>query len=130
MARIYAEKLSREVEKKIKKRAYSPDELTYLHGEIKNRHLQKQKGFRRAVAFAAGCVALVGILGTVSISKIPEANPTVMWGSLAATVVICGAALAWTKFFVADRMKNQFVKALRAGYPELEEKFGPTSFQK
>lgn len=125
--KIYYEKLKKETINGLKNKAYSVQEVEQIHTMVRNRYLQKNKGF-----VLASCIIL-GVLILMTLMMLPmtstTGNNTIVF-SMGLTTVVCALILIGVKIFVVDLIKNQFVKALRVGYPELEATYGVETFKK
>lgn len=126
MARIYIETLSKEVSENLKNRAYSPEQVAHIHNHVKTRHLNKQTGFLRAAIILTAVSILIFAMTIIGGSHIPVKIVTwiglIMFGSMAAILLLAK--------LITNKMMYQFLRALKIGYPELEETFGKESFRK
>lgn len=129
MARIYIEKLSPVISGKIKDRAYTPDQLEFVYREVKKRQDQKQKGFLRAVVLAMVASILMPLLTLLAAAKQPTTNVAAIVFSSVATVAAVVLLLVGIKLLAVDRMMNQFLRALKIGYPEKTELYSRDSFR-
>lgn len=110
-----------ETVKNLRARAYTRTELLKLHRAAVNRHRELQRGFRRACQITAGAIFLTFLL------SLPFHSPLLLW-SVGAAAGMAVLILAAVKYAAADRIRRQFCRGLRAGYPEWEEELGAESF--
>lgn len=87
------------------------------------------KGFLRATILALSVGITLPILAILAAAKSPMADTTATFVSSALTLGIIVLLLALIKLLVVDRMMNQFLHALKIGYPEKTEQYSRASFR-
>ncbi len=127
MATIYYESLSPQVKQKMKERAFTVEELKQLQEAIRKRHLEKMKGFKRATLIMIIVFVLLSVMTLMSVMKMPNTSMGVIAGALVFTALILVLVLVFLKF-LANLVRNQFIKQIKRNYPEYAEQFGIDSF--
>jgi hypothetical protein len=129
MATIHYEKLSPQVKKKMKDRAYSVEELQLLQEGIKMRRLEKMKAFKRVIIIMSIIFVMLIGMTFMSAMKMPNVNMSVIVMTSVMTAVICVMVLILTKFLGVDLVRNQFMNQIKKNYPEHANLFGADSFE-
>jgi len=65
----------------------------------------------------------------MSMSKIPNANMTVMAGTMGVMVIACLLVLMFLKSLMVDKVRNQFVSLIKQYYPQYATQFGKDTFK-
>ena len=122
---IYNKGLSKELLTGIENRSYSPEELISIHTQLKNRYANKKTGMTRALAMVAVCAVVVMAMGLMGSS----ADPTSSIVMIIVLIALIAAAMFFVKKNFVDKAKNQFIKAVKKGYPDMAERLGESSFR-
>ena len=104
--------LDPKVKKALKKGEVSTDEIREIQKEVEEHHMNKQKGFIRAIIITAGIFVLMAAL------SIPQMGNPVMLFSMLITGGFLAVIMVFVKWAYVDVVKRQFVKAVSKGYPD------------
>ena len=113
MTRIYIASLNREVREKICRQAYSTEELHQIKALLARSLDQKKKGFSRAVLITM----LIAIVLLVTSVVQAGTTPAIAVAGLASGGIIV-ITLLFTWYAAIGRLREQYNRALKKGYPQ------------
>lgn len=118
MTRIYIASLNREVREKICRQVYSTEELHQIKALLERSLDQKKKGFSRAVLITM----LIAIVLLVTSVLQAGTTPAIAVAGLAIGGIIV-ITLLFTWYAAIGRLREQYNRALKKGYPQCWDEF-------
>lgn len=122
---IYNKGLPKEVIHNIENKNYSTDELLEIHQRIKKSYTNKTNGFSMAIVAVIICAVFVIVLGMMNLEK----GTSTFFVPFVGIILCVTIAVVFVRKNIVDKSKNQFIKAVAKGYPEMAGKFGKNSFK-
>ncbi|MEG0155929.1 MAG: hypothetical protein RR678_11225 [Lachnospiraceae bacterium] len=115
---VYNKGLDKGVLNSIRNREYSQKQLVAMFQELNNKKNKRNKGVMVAMVAFALCATFVLMTSMMNPANTAGIIPTVI-----AILVVFVIAFCFIKVNMVNKAKNQFMNALKKGYPELVGQF-------